>query len=286
MSPRKVATQKPKITEVHTAEIADTQQDAQADTQPFVNVDVQIPDVVDMQPAEMPKKRRKLQTPAAPMELDPQYVANPERMQYALLLALLLRQKGTAKFSAKDMEYVDTDYNILFARTLDGQHLEVTVVSAQSGIIRSPERERQQEVWRLKEEAARTLTYPNIPPAPSTEHPAAALFTLQGMDPNQIYAGFPPQPVRPFDPNQMAQKAQAGLAPASIQPQGQVVPFPVDQQKNPDGSAPYHFPFQTGDRPETAGPVNLDHLHQQLLQRDQEIQQQEAEAIERQERGQ
>ena len=285
MSPRKAVTQKPKITEVHTPDIADTQQDAQADTQ---TVDSTPGEAVyyEAPPLEAPKKRRKLQTPAAPVELDPQYVANPERMQYALLLALLLRQKGTAKFSAKDMEYVDTDYNILFARTLDGQHLEVTVVSAQSGIIRSPERERQQEVWRLKEEAARTLTYPNIPPAPSTEHPAAALFTLQGMDPNQIYAGFPPQPVRPFDPDQMAQKAQAGLAPASIQPQGQVVPFPVDQQKNPDGSAPYHFPFQTGDRPETAGPVNLDHLHQQLLQRDQEIQQQEAEAIERQERGQ
>lgn len=233
-------------------------------------------------------RRRRRQEPKTPIQLDPQFVNDPQRMQYALLLALLLRHNGTAKFSKADMDHVDTDYNILFARTLDGHSLEVTVVSAESGIIRSPEKQRELELWNASRELTeKTSTYPPYHPLPSSDapaHPAAAFFALHGMDPKSQFQGIQAQ-----TPGQTPQPIQWAQRPD--QPQGtaaeggpRVVPFPQTPPTTPaDGSAAYTFPFQVGDRPETSQSLSLDQLQSRLMQKEQQVQQEEQAAIQRME---
>lgn len=247
-----------------------TQQDESSAVQPVEYLPAAPQTGIDEGP-ELPKKKRRQAQPIAPLELDPEFVNNPQRMQYALLLALLLRARGTARFIQSDMSHQDTDYNILFARTLDGRALEVTVVSAESGIIRSPEREKDR--WQPKDKdqdaaAERTSTYVPLPGASETENAAAIFSQLHNM--GLTLDSTPSQ--------------------ATTAPQGTVVQFPIDHPPatpNPatpaDGSAPYHFPFQTGDRPETAGDLNLSALQARLVQRDLQLEAEEAAAIERME---
>jgi hypothetical protein len=245
---------------------------------------------LEMQEAKASRPRkRKPPDPQEPISLDPAYVMQPERMQYALLLALLLRQNATAKFSKKDMDHVDTDYNILFARTLDGQHLEVTVVSAESGIIRSPENQKQVEQWQHEKEQqeASKAIYQPLPPSPPlpegmpqvqlppelANHPAAAFFQLHAQStPRGVAQPAPPATV--FQPGQNQET-----------PQATVVQFPPQNPTQPtDGSKPYHFPFQVGDKPEMAqGIGNLDQLQARLMQKDQQLAAEEAAALQRME---
>lgn len=225
-------------------------------------------------PATPPRRRRQAE-PTPPIELDPQFIHNPERMQYALLLALLLRLRGTARFSAKDMAPVDTDYNILFARTLDGKFLEVTVVSAESGIIRSPENAKEAMQWIEKSIVdSNNISYQPLPqpPQPSQTSPAAELYQLHGMDPN-MWTSSPSVPTIP--------------TPSETK----VMSFPTEPAKNArsspiqpaDGSVPFQFPFQTGDRPETAEKPDLAAWQAKLLHQDRQLAAEEQAAIERQE---
>jgi hypothetical protein len=224
-------------------------------------------------------------------------------MQYSLLLALLLRQRnGSATFSQKDLAHTDTDYNILFARTLDGKSLEVTVVSSESGIIRSPAKEREAEKWRREQEEIGMMTaaFQQLPP-PST--PSSTTFTGGPSGPQDLFSklheigwnpgGGPPRatdnsPVQ-YQPgaNQSGFAIPQGPAPAQT---AEVIPMPNPGPATPtDGSTSYHFPFQVGSNPlEAKGPeslMNLDRVHQQLLAKDQEVLNEEREAIARQERG-
>ena len=245
-------------------------------------------------PAAAPRKRRP-KDPQEPVSLDPNFINDPARMQYALLLALLLRQHGNARFTKKDLDHEENEYNILFARTLDGQGLEVTVVSAQSGIIRSPERQREAESWSttkqqraLAENASIFQTLPHLPPSSDAppdnlppelaNHPAAAFFRLHQMQsPYQtgIQQQGPPSPAT----------LQPGMPAAAMQPPAQVVQFPEKAPTEPaDGSAAYHFPFQVGESPTTAaGLNNLDLLQSRLLKRDQQLAAEQAAAIQRME---
>lgn len=265
------------------------------------SVEVQQDDNTAAQPAdssiaentETPaRKRRRMPEKLPPIELDPSFVHRPERMQYALLLALLLRQHGTARFSAKDMEHVDTDYNILFARTLDGQHLEVTVVSAESGIIRSPEKQKQEEQWHTKEEEKTSVYQPLTFHPSSDDNPAAVFYRLHGMgmDKTTGAAQVTPGEMTALTPERLAglqqQKAAQDLAASQQSHQPQVVQFPPSDPRKPtDGSAPYAFPFQVGDRPETSEKLNLATMQAQLMQKDSQIAAEEQAAIERLEQG-
>ena len=272
--------------------------EVQNGSSPELHVDVsQLSDVqlAHQQPeaTQQRRRRRPPPVPPEPMQLDPEFINNPQRMQYALLLALLLRQKdGSATFTQKDMDHNDTDYNVLFARTLDGKGLEVTVVSSESGIIRSPEKEREAAKWRQRqeEEDIRTLTFQTLPPPPPSsdhptygDHPAAAMLRLQGMDPT--LAGMAQPGANPNGGFALSQLPQEQPQPATV------VQMPTPKASaTADGSTPYHFPFQVGESPATAvgaaAPMNLGLIEQQLLAKDAEVQAQEQAAIERQERGQ
>jgi hypothetical protein len=198
------------------------------------------------------KTLRKTPESQEPIELDPAFVNNPGRLQYAFLLALLFRCGGTAKFSKLDMDLNDTDYNILFARTLDGKMLEVTVVSSESGIIRSSEA----PLW----QAGQTPTPEQYVPLPAG-YPAQELLDLHNR----------PAP----SPAPAQAEAQQG---ATVLP----MPAPPPAEATPK---PYVFPFQSGNSPADAGPVDLDALTAQVMGKDRRIAQEEREAASRVERG-
>lgn len=212
---------------------------------------------------QAPRRARKPSQPTAPIELLPEFLNDPTRMQYALLLALLLRQNGTVKFTAKDLEPADTEYNILFARTLDGKALEVTVVSATSGILKSPENTKGDTQWPHAPGAvAGGLAYQYQPPPlpPSMED----LMAMSNLKLQQMTGG-----------NQETMQNVVTMTPQKPSP-----------ETPRDGSAPFQFPFEVGDRPSEAHPQDMSVMAQNLLQKDKLIAQQEAEAIARQESGQ
>ena len=290
---------------------ADSQPVEQAATQPGEQAATQQGEQADSLMKQLearPRKRRPAAFPPEPIQLDPDFVHNPQRMQYALLLALLLRQKnGSATFAQKDLAHTDTDYNILFARTLDGRGLEVTVVSSASGIIRSPEKEREVEKWKKEQEEIEyqktmMMAFHQLPPAspnsstnftsanPSQGFPARGIGSNLGGGLQKATEGLPVQ----FPPGA---NPGAGFAIPAVSPQttAQVIQFAPnrDQAETTDGSSAYHFPFQVGANPqeaEAASRMDLSQVQQQLmakdLVKDLELQAQELEAIERQERGQ
>jgi hypothetical protein len=253
-------------------------------------------------PAPAPRRRRPAAFPPEPLQLDPEFVNNPQRMQYALLLALLLRQKnGSATFAQKDMAHTDTDYNILFARTLDGKGLEVTVVSSESGIIRSPAKEREAEQWRkVQEDLERKMMMTAFQPLPQPSMPSLMSSMYRPGDANPVpqVTGSSPGGGLPRGTDGFPIQFQPGANPGSgfaIPPTQQQQTAEVIQLPNrspaatTDGSTAYHFPFQVGANPREAQgpstPMNLNQVHQQLLEKDLEIQTQELEAMARQEKG-
>jgi hypothetical protein len=291
------------------------QQGEQVNTQPVDQANEQQGELVNDQPVNpqpeslmkqlevgLPSRRRRRPPapPPEPLQLDPEFVNSPDRMQYALLLALLLRQKnGTTTFSQKDLDHTDTEYNILFARTLDGRGLEVTVVSSESGIIRSPAKQKEVEQWQKDQDMRRAeaMAYQPLPPPSknflmnSTFVPGAVLGQpATGENPGggvpRETAGFPVQ----FPPGA---NPGSGFAIPQVPPQqrAEVIQLPnPGPQATTDGSDAYHFPFQVGTNPQNAvGPsfpgMNLSQVHQQLLEKDQQVQSQELEAIARQEKG-
>lgn len=215
-------------------------------------------------------KPRRARSAADPIQIDPTFVSNPARMQYALLLALLLRSRGTARFTAKDMMHVDTDYNVVFARSLDGQFLEVTVVSAESGIIRSPEAE--MELWKRKAlQDAETAAYSQLPAAPAVEH----------------YPSVAPNP-NPATMGMMGTNEPTAQQQQPVQPIFQTSP---DQRTLPTGtltretqSRVYQNPFEVGDSPQNAR-VDLSAYAAKLASQDQSIAAGQDAAIARVERG-
>jgi hypothetical protein len=106
------------------------------------------------------------------------------------------------------------------------------------------------------------------------------------MDAGSQMFRHPPAPT----PEEVAEKMRAdqaqqprGLAPAN--PETNLMTFPAaDPRVQPaDGSAPYQFPFQVGDRPQDAKELNLEALQARLLQRDHQVQLEEEAAIQRME---
>jgi hypothetical protein len=257
--------------------------------------------ILDDGKIEAPKRRmRKVAEPNGMVELSDDLMQSPLKMQYALLLALLLRSKGTAKFSAKDLETVDSDYNIVFARTLDGRSLEVTVVSSTSGILKSPEHGNAEAAWTQQGAADRLGAIggygpppaPNLQPGPETLGSLdAEIDSLLTKEKSYAEQGLRlPSNLAIHLQNLQAQRLEAEVAlgaaylgPRKVPTKVQEIPVRAPAVEQPkDGSRPYQFPFETGNSPATAQPVDLTAMSRTLLLKDNQIAEEQAQAIERQ----
>lgn len=214
----------------------------------------------DASAAPAPARSRRARKAAEPVrDIDPRYLNNEDEMQYALLLALLLQRNGTVRLSAEDLALADTDYNIVFARTRDGRFLEVTAVSAQSGIIRSPEKRKEAQQWNAAAKAPE-------PPPPSYV-PLPEMVTGRGevleMETPRIFPTqqFVPRTNPPAET--MQDQVRGGVA-------GAVLPR-TDPAETKDGSTPYRFPFEVGTAPSSAQKVDLSAASRRLLEKDQQI---------------
>lgn len=201
-----------------------------------------------------------------PVNLDVAAIRNLPKMNFALLLALLMREPGgRVLLKQRDLDAADDErLNILFALTLDGKALEVSLVSTQSGIIRSPEANAWAQASDIQQQPAAAQpqqivlppTY-NSPPLPPADE-AAAREQAQEI-------------VRNW------QQSEAGGEAARI------VEMPNPQQGS--RKAPEMvFPFQVGSSPQDARQVNLSELQTELA-KDRQIQQQEQQANARAEGG-
>lgn len=200
------------------------------------------------------RRRNRAATPPPaiePIELAAEFVSDTPRMQYALLLALLLRMNGAAKFTREDMSHNDADYNIVFSRTLDGQHLEVTVVSSQSGIIRSPGARSEQQPPQFAQ-----LPLPGaLPEATLEENLRRALWE------NEKSEARPQEPTGYAETSTVAESLKPTLTEQTPKPQ--------------------IFPFDVGQTPDTARRMDLDSLRSRLLYRENQILQEQTEAAAR-----
>lgn len=222
-----------------------------------------------------PRRRRE---PPPDLEIDPAIIANLPKMNFALLLVMLMRERnGRVTLTQADLDAADDErLNVCFALSLDNKALEVFVVSRQSGIIRSPE--------------ATAWTYPqseqiNIPATIREAVP----YSPSPLPVHQ-YSPPPPPPDNEEARRMEAQKIvqtwqnlspEAGGDGASPPPEqgsqagSRIVEMPG---KQPPEKV---FPFQVGSSPADAREVPLSQLQSQLLRKDHEIATQEAAAAAR-----
>jgi hypothetical protein len=221
-----------------------------------------------MDASEQPQSRPRRGRPVIePIELDPDIIANPEKMNFALLLALLMRHGGEVLLTGAELERTEQfkHCNILFALSLDGKQLAVSVVSSESGLIRSPEAPK----WAPHQEQT-----PNYvaPPQPN-ELDAQALAMMSGWtppsSPQQTAAG----PMRAPDPGRIVEMPAPGMG------------TPPPAPPTPAGTAPAKpqpvFTFEVGPTPSNAQPMDLDALQNNLLSKDRQLAEQESRAVAR-----
>jgi len=194
-----------------------------------------------------------------PIELDPAYLQDPQKMNYALLLALLLREGGVVKLAQRDLERADDEHSILFALSLDGKQLEVSAINTESGIIRSPEAK-----W-----ATSQIHYAPPPRPGVADPPQFAVDSTQTQNPaSQSF--LPPRVVEMPAP----QEIRPGTPPAPQRHQGETAAA---------GQPGYVFPFETGQSPQSAT-MNLDTLQSELA-KDRMLAQEQQRAIAKVEGG-
>lgn len=87
---------------------------------------------------ERRRNRGSQKPPLRDIDIESTLLNDPQRMNYILLLALLSARNGEAAFNQEQLEVDESAYNIVFARSLDGKKLVVSIVSAQSGILSAP----------------------------------------------------------------------------------------------------------------------------------------------------
>ena len=211
----------------------------------------------DAAPLIVPRKRRRNEP--EPVDIDRSYLNNLPKMNFALLLSLLMREKdGRVTLRQRDLERADDEHHsILFALSLDSTELHVSVVSTESGIIRSPEA----NTW--------------VPLDAVARHPTA---------PANPYLPPPPAALEPLDENAMREQAQTivqqwqqrgGEPPPGEQQR--IVEMPTPAQPAKAKSPEMLFPFEVGSSPQSARQVNLSQI-QTELSKDQRIAAEEHEA--------
>lgn len=95
------------------------------------------------------------------VEIDHELLDHPAKMNYILLLALLNKNKGHIEFRQEDIEINDEDYNVVFAKSLDGKRIVVSIVSVQSGILKTPHKE--QQTWEPQSNQHKVLPFKSMP---------------------------------------------------------------------------------------------------------------------------
>jgi hypothetical protein len=216
------------------------------------------------------------------MKLDEMYIQNIPKMNFALLLVMLMRENGKVTLTQEDMDLADDErHNICFALSLDGTALEVSVVSAQSGIIRSPEATawaQPNQQTQAPHPGANQFQPPSMqyqPPPPPPELSEEEARRLQALN---IVEGWQ----RSQFPAAGADGGQPRPELESSQPPNRIVEMPAAKQTPAMEKV---FPFQVGTSPQDARQVNLSEMQNQLLRKDHEIAQEEAAAAERVERS-
>jgi hypothetical protein len=240
------------------------------------DITLQSPDeqaVNEPSPQQYMRAPRRRRHEIEPITLDTAFIRNLPKVNFALLLALLMREKGRVQLTQRELDAADDErLNVMFALSLDGKALEVSLVSTQSGIIRSPEA----NLW---------------------AQPGENLQQLQpGAIQSQTILSPPPYSSPPLPPvaDESARREQAAAIVRDWQQQhpdgsgpeaGRIVEMPNPQQPQQARKAPEMvFPFQVGANPQDAKSVSLSEI-QTDLQRDRQIQQQEQIAAARVEGG-
>ena len=222
----------------------------------------------------MPKRRtRRTKENAADMpevDIPAELLQNPDKMNYVLLLAILSKMDGRVEFTAAQLDVDDSQYSIVFAKSLDGKKVVVSVVSAQSGILKTPTGD-------------------------------------QGTIPAGAQGGYRPPPTLAeleehwaTHPQRSVAEGQAESLPSRAEMLGAARPEPTPQEKflqqaaaeqgtqapepPADGRAPNPFPFEVGDRPATARMVDLGAYAATQHNRSEQVAQEELTVAERVER--
>lgn len=198
--------------------------------------------------APMPKTRqRKVAPQLEPLDIDGDLLDNPERMNFVLLLAMLAKSDGKAEFSKAELDIEEGDFNIMFAKSIDGKKVIVSIVSVQSGILKAPAARKENAAWQEETpdyQKARRL----LPPDPTEPGGAGLLKMPSTADMMGVTAEATPQEM-------FLQQAQA------------------EQKAKLSGTT---LPFQIGSSPQTAGPVDLG-AYSRSEQKSQQIAMEEAE---------
>jgi len=206
---------------------------------------------------ETPTRRRRTREELEQVEISPDLLANPNRMNYVLLLALLAKQNGEVNLTQKELDVDEGAYNIFFAKTLKGDKINVSVVSAQSSILKAPGTEREAALWGRERQEFQPL--PEVPPG--------TMIELSDGTKGRVY------------PMDTPKEDLLAAASPSLSPQERYL------QQGAAEKEKMQMPFETGNSPGDTKPFDLGALTRES-QRSLEIAGQEQEAAARvEERG-
>jgi hypothetical protein len=219
--------------------------------------------VSSAQESEAPKRRRRSADQIAAempeVDIDQELLENPGRMNYVLLLALLSKLDGRAEFGAKDLDIADDEFNVVFAKSLDRKKMVVSIVSAQSGILKSPAVERGNQ-W--------TTSQPYNPPP-----------TLSDMEEHWTRTGRP----NVAEDAHASPKDMLSAALPEPTPQERFLQAAAQEEKAAAEKAEvaHPFPFEVGDRPQTATAVDLGAYAAQQVRMSNQVEEDQQAAAER-----
>lgn len=234
------------------------------------NLQLHSPEPGATPPAKRRTRRTKESAAGMPdVDIPADLLSNPDKMNYVLLLAILSKMDGRVEFTSAQLDVDDSAYSIVFAKSLDGKKVVVSVVSAQSGILKTP-----------------TGDQGTIPAG--TQGGYRPPPTLAEME--EFWATHPQRSVAEGQGESLPSREEM-LKAARAEPTAQDkflqqgAAAQAETQESPaDDRVPNPFPFEVGDRPATARTVDLGAYAATQLHRSEQVAQEELSAAERVER--
>jgi len=186
-----------------------------------------------------PRRARKPKAEEPEIHISEELMSNPDKLNFVLLAALLAKSKKPVLFSQDDLDIDDGAVNIVFAKTSDNKNVVVQLVSSESGIIKTPEKKG--ATWPISD----PLQYRPLPTNTAQQFPGEGAGPMPAV--RMMEAAAPP----PDAAERVQQQRKA-------------------EQPNP-------FPFQVGDRPETAATFDLgNYANNAELRADRRVQEEQA----------